>query len=247
MSDSATQPHSRGGRWWVLRDLWRLHPPVALMVRATPAACLQTLMTAARPSQQRLHLRDLFAYGRRYYIQPQTDGFRITSDSRRWGMRRNRTTVAATVNGAFSKLGADADAVTVIRLHARARISYMLTGLLIPAFISSIIIYMPWSRLATGALIALLFGLSWVGYRLNAALQATDLIYFVRKALEDLPRADSQELPAGSPDVVAGATNAAFREAWQRFYREQTGGPPADAPDATEPSAHDQPERTPPG
>jgi hypothetical protein len=77
---------------------------------------------------------------------------------------------------------------------------------------------MPWSRVVTGLIIALLFSLSLVGYRFNAALQVNEMVYFVQKALEDLPRADLNGLPATSPDVVM----TDFREQWFRFYKERT-------------------------
>lgn len=206
-------------RSW-LRPLLQLHPPVALVVRASPAACLQTLMVAARPSQQRLHLRDLFTEGRRYYIQPRQDGFRLTSDTKLfWGSKRRRTRMAAALYGAFS--GADDD-VTFVRLHARMSVIYSLSALLIPAFVSSILIYTPWSSPLIAVLVTLLFALSWITHRLDAAYQANEMVYFVQKALEDLPPADAAELPAAGPDVVLTSTHREFREQWEKFYDEHS-------------------------
>lgn len=213
MSESFSRPRPPRLRW---QALWQLHPPVALVVRASQRDCLQTLFTAAKPSADRLHLRNVFAGGRRYYIQPQADGFKLTSDNRLfWGGRRNRSRMAAVVYGKFSSPD---DSVTLVRLHSRINIPYLLSGLFLPVFFTWIVIAMPWSQVVTGLIIALLFSLSLVGYRFNAALQVNEMVYFVQRALEDLPRADLNGLPAASPDLVM----TDFREQWFRFYREQT-------------------------
>ena len=199
--------------------LWQLHPPVALVVRASQAKCLQTLMAAAKPSTDRLHLRELFMGGRRYYIQPQQEGFRMTSDNRLlWGGRRNRSRVAATVLGEFSSPD---DEITFIRLHARMNVMYLISGLLIPIFFTSIVVYMPWPRIAISLIVLLLFSLSLIGHRFNAAFQVNEMVYFVRKAMEDLPPVEVSALPASGPDVVM--THSDFREQWYKFYQEQTG------------------------
>ena len=213
MSESV--PRSRPQRLgW--QALWQLHPPVALVVRASQGKCLQTLAVAAKPSADRLHLRNLFMSGRRYYLQPQQDGFKLTSDNRLfWGGRGNRTRVAATVLGKFSSPDGE---ITFIRLHSRVNITYLLSGLLLPIFFTSIVVYMPWPRLVITIIIILLFALSLVGRRFDAALQVNEMVYFVQKALEDLPPVEISALPASGPDVIL----TDFREQWYRFYREQT-------------------------
>ncbi len=199
------------------RAVWQLHPPVVFVVRATPTECLQTLVRATKPSTQRLHLRNLFTEGRRYYVQPQPNGFKLTSDNRMlWGGRR-RARVAAVVLGAFSS---PQDDITFIRLHSRINVLYLLSALLIPLFFSSIIIYMPWSPLLIAGIVLLLFALSLLAHRFNAALQVNSLIYFVQTVIEDLPPVEVAELPASGPDVVL--PNNEFREQWRKFYREQT-------------------------
>ena len=213
MSDSIPPSRPQRLRW---QALWQLHPPVALVVRASQSRCLETLLVAAKPSANRLHLRNLFAEGRRYYIQPQGDGFRLTSDNRLlWGGRRNRSRVAAMVYGKFSS---PADDITFIRLHARINVVYLASALILPVFFTSIVVYMPWSRAVVSLIIVLLFTLSLLGHRFNAALQVNEMVYFVEKALEDLPPAELAGLPASGPDVVMSD----FREQWYKFYREQT-------------------------
>jgi hypothetical protein len=185
-----------------------------------------------------LHLRDLFRDGRRYYIEPIADGFRMTSNSRQpYGGRRRRTRVAAVLNGTFSRV--EAGDITFVRLRARMNRGYFLSGLLIPAFVTSIIVYMPWGAPTVAALAGTLFALSLAAYRLSAALQATEMIYFVRKVCEDLPQPAIKPLDAAAPDVVLQPTAneddaegdltgmgddessdpryAAFDEQWRKF------------------------------
>jgi hypothetical protein len=199
----------------VWRRLWALHPPVACVVRATPTACLQTLVTAARPSQDRLHLRDLFHEGRRYHIEPRADGFRMTSTTRPlWGNRHSRTRVAAILSGTLSSVQSD-DAITSVRLSWRISLPYAISACFAPAFISAILVSMPWGARVIVPLIAALFVLSWIGHGLNAALQVNEMVFFVQKALDDLPPAEVAELSASVPHVVQAAD---FYAAWQKFY-----------------------------
>ena len=64
---------------------------------------------------------------------------------------------------------------------------YLISGLLLPIFFTSIVVYMPWPRLAISIIILLMFTLSLIARRYDAALQVNEMIYFVRKAMEDLP------------------------------------------------------------
>jgi hypothetical protein len=206
---------------WRSVALWQLHPPVVLLVRASPAACVQTLVSAARPSLNRLHLRNLFIDGRRYFVQPTRDGFRVTINSKTFeGGRRRRTAFAATVSGAVRALDEE---TTLIRLNARIHLFYVLRGLFMPLWMSGILLFMPWQRGVIAGLIIVLFTLAWVGHRFNAALQAADMVYFVQKALEDLPPVEAPALEAGRGDVVTPPHNRDFREQWERFYEERRG------------------------
>jgi hypothetical protein len=204
-------------------SLWRLHPPALVVVQAAPAVIVQTLKAAARPSTERLHLRDLFRDGLRYHIEPLQNGFRITSTAREAHGGRRRTRVAAVLVGVFSSAAGE---ITFVRLQTRMNLPYFLSGLAIPAFITSIIIYMPWGRGTVLLLVALLFGLSLGARRLNAALQAAEMVYFVQKALEDLPQPEIMALEASHPEIVmAGGGESVqtdFGAQWQKFYRRQT-------------------------
>jgi hypothetical protein len=197
--------------------LWFVHAPVVVTVQATPPVCLLTLSLAARPSLKRLQLRNLFSEGRRYYFHPQPAGFRLLCNSAISWNRHARTATAATVIGRFSPLG---EGATAVHLQARWRLFYLLDVFLIPAFIMSILVFTPWPNWLTTLLASLLLGLSWLWHRLNAVLQATDMIYFVQRALEELPAANTPLLPVPAPEVVT--PDSAFREAWDAFYREKT-------------------------
>lgn len=208
--------------WALSSRLWQLHPPVALIVRASQAAVLQTLKSAARPSQDRLHLRSLYAEGRRYTIEPNESGFNLTSSTReQGGSRQRRSRVAAVVTGTLTDAG---DQITIVRLHTRISLPYLLSALIIPAFMSSIILLTPWHPVVIALLVISLFALSLVGHRTNAALQTGENIYFARKVLEDLPSAELLTLPTRTPDIVARAGDASgFSEQWGKFYKEQVG------------------------
>ncbi len=199
-----------------------LQRPVALVVRADPNESLHTLVEASRPSAERLHLRNLFMEGRRYYVQPRPNGFRLTSDTHQfWGSRRQRTGVAAAVFGEISTLEGD-DSITSIRLTTRVHAPYILSAFLIPAFIGSIIASLPWETPIRITLIVTLFLLSWFGHWVNAALQASEMIYFVRCALEHFPPVEIGTLTASVPHVV-NKPREDFRTEWQKFYDEHAG------------------------
>lgn len=197
----------------LLDTFWFVHPPAALTIRAAPIECLKALAAAAKPSQQRLHLRNLFTEGRRYYLQAAQDGFRLTSNSKiPW--RRGRTTFAAVLIGQFSEAG---DGATRILLRARMRAAYLLDIFFIPSFITAIMVFAPWPRVTITLLALTLYGLSWAWHRFTAALQAAEMVYFVQKALEDLTPYQTPTLAASAPEVVMPD----FREAWDRFFHQQ--------------------------
>jgi hypothetical protein len=193
--------------------LWTVPPLVDFTVQAPLADCSRRIAEAARPSLNRLHLRNLFADGRRYYLNPSPQGFHMTSNSKiPW--RRARTTQAAVLSAELIPTG---DSSTRIRLHSRMKVFYFLDTFIVPGFMASILVFVPIHPLLIALFIAVLFGLSWVGHRLTAALQVADMIYFIRKALEEVTPGVSGALGAGTEDVVSPGD---FRQAWERFYNE---------------------------
>lgn len=192
----------------LLLHMWYVHPSVVLRLNAVPTLCLQTLSTAARPSTQRLHLRNLFAEGRRYYLQAAGTGFQMTSNSKLpWSLRR-RTRLAAVLFGSFEQ----DESGTFLRLRARMTVPFLLDIFLLPGWMGVLLAYGPLpAHTAAAAAIALVI-LSWLWHRFDAALQAAEMVYFVRVALSDLEQAEALSLAAG--DVVTGG----FETQWEKFY-----------------------------
>jgi hypothetical protein len=204
----------------ILERLWVTHPTVTLTVQATPEACLRALAEATRPRLDRLELRNLYTEGRRYYLQPAGDGFELTSSSKVY-WRRSRTAVASILNGTF-KPGDDGS--IVLHLRSRMRLLYFLDIFPVPIFMTSLLVFAPWSPAVIVALSVTLFGLSITWHRLTAALQAADMVYFVDKALGALAASPPALLPQGEPDVIQ--PDAEFREVWRKYYEERN--PPKD-------------------
>ncbi|MAS36732.1 MAG: hypothetical protein CL610_22195 [Anaerolineaceae bacterium] len=198
---------------WLINRVWYVHPVQVLLVQAALPVCLQTLAHAAKPSTKRLHLRNLFMDGRRYHLMPWKDGFRLNSTSRLpW--RRGHGRVASVLTGTCSEVTAD---ITRIDLRARMTLPFFLDIFLLPGWMSLLLIFGPLPLpFAVGASLLLLL-LSWLWHRYNAMLQATDMMYFVQVALDDLPAATLDQLPPGQPNVV----EADFRQQWEKFYDEQ--------------------------
>lgn len=203
---------------FILNRVWYVHPPVSVIIGAPPAACLQTLATAAKPSTQRLHLRNLFAGGRRYHLEPARRGFRLTTTSKVLWRYRRRTSSSAVVHGRFEEIDG---ATTRIWLHGRIQVLYLLDVFLIPAFMTSILLFTRWSPTLVGGLLATLYGLSWFGHRYNASLEAHEMVYFVQTALDDLAPAQVHTLGSNTPGVVYGDPD--FEEQWEKFYEEHVG------------------------
>ncbi len=199
----------------LLNPLWAVPPVVDFTVQAPLPECTRRIAEAARPSLNRLHLRNLFADGRRYYLNPSPQGFHMTSNSKIPWQRRARTTQAAVL---MAELIPDGEAGTRIRLRSRMKLFYFLDTFIVPGFMASILVFVPIHPLLIALFIGVLFGLSWVGHRLTAALQVADMIYFIRKALEDVTPGIVGALGAGAEDVVRPGGN--FRQAWERFYNE---------------------------
>lgn len=198
----------------LLDNSWYVHPLAVVVIRGTPALCLQTLALAAKPSTDRLHLGNLFASGRRYEIQLRDSGFALMTTSKIPWYYRRRTTPAAVMLAKFSRLDEN---MTHIQMRVRIRLLYLLDVFLIPTFMTSIVIFMPWNPLFIILPVVALYGLSWFGHRFNAALEANEMIFFVQKALEDLVPTDLAALNATTGDVTY--EQQAFSEAWEKFYQ----------------------------
>jgi hypothetical protein len=201
---------------YLLPRVWYLHPPGELLIQAPFEVCLETMMTAAKPSVQRLHLGNIFAGGRRYHIQATPGGFRIVTTHKVFWHQRRRTKPTAILSGRFEPIGTDHD-LTRIELDVRIRTGYLLDFLLLPAFMTSILIYVPWNPTLVTVAIVLLFTLSWFGHRYNAMMEAHAMVWFVKKSLADFVPVRFMALEGDNTNVLYD--NRDFEEAWQKFYR----------------------------
>jgi hypothetical protein len=195
---------------WILHGVWYTHPRRILLVHATPAECFYTLVQAARPSTKRLHLRNLFMDGRRYYLKPHPTGFRMNCTSRPlW--RRGRGRRAAVLRGVCQAVD---DGITRVDLHAHLTPLFLLDVFVIPAWMGLLLLSGPLPRPAGIGASLVILALSWIWHWYTAALQATEMVYFVQVALNDLPEAQVAELAASN--VIANE----FATEWEKFYEQ---------------------------
>lgn len=214
------QPPSRWKRLWqgFLKRIWYVHPGAHLRLTIAPAQTFAILLTAAKPNINRLHLRDVFARGRRYFLYPREDGsFRMLTTHRVIWYPRRRSSASTVLNGAFEKID---DTTTRLTLRSRIQVLYLLDTLLWPTFITSMLIFMAWPLwLVIGCIVAL-YWLSWLVHRYTAALEAYEMIFFIEKALEEFISEPLLPLP---PPSAAGdlVMERDFAEVWDKFVEER--------------------------
>jgi hypothetical protein len=197
----------------VLNRVWYVQPVVVLLVKASPAACVHILETAARPSTDRLHLRNLFIGGRRYYIQRTNGGFRMNSNSKIPWLQRKRTRLAAVVHGGLCEAS---DGISRLRLSARMTPLHFLDIFLLPGWMGLLVIAGPLSLPVKILAVAVLLALSWLWHWYTAVLQAAEMIYFVQVALDEITVDAIGALPASTESVIYNPDD--FQQAWQKFY-----------------------------
>jgi hypothetical protein len=221
----------------LLNGVWYLHAPAQFTVALPPRMAFAALQTAARPSTERLHLRNVFAGGRRYYLQAEPDGFRMTTNAKESWRYAHRTSAVTIMSGVFHS---DRD-LTQVTLRSRMKVSYLLDVLWLPTFMSSLIVMTPWPTPVVGALVVAFYGLSWLGHRYHAALEAYEMLYFVEKAFEDFLPPLAPQIEHTGADVVYDLQRD-FASAWEAFYQQVVQPTAADAPegaaDVRPPHAH---------
>lgn len=199
-----------------LRNLISVHRAVYLAVRASPNECMQTLIEAARPSTQRLQHRNLFSEGRRYSIQAKSDGFRMMTTSKvNWNQRRTRP--SALLSAGYSRVDSN---ITRITLYTRIRLSRTAEALFIPTFMASILIYVAWPLPLILFSIAALYSVSISLSFYTAKIEANEMVFFVKRVLEELEPADILELSASVPYFHSDSPSPReFAKEWEKFYR----------------------------
>lgn len=197
-------------RWWIHR-VWFVHPGLDLSVTLTPMACLRLLAKTSKPDVKQLEYANLFTGGRRYHLYPTEMGFVILTSSKVPWRYRGRTSPITVVAGVMEVQ----EDHTRIHLTARIKLTYILSSLLIPLFVTSMVFYMPWMFLLKAIVILSLFGLSWAGHRFNSALEAYEIFHFIHQILDPHAPEESLLLATGQ-DVVYDA--ARFAAAWESFY-----------------------------
>lgn len=210
----------------VLARIWYVGSPVVFMFQAAPAECLESLKLASKPSANRLHQLNLFHQGRRYFVQPKSGGFRLTTTRSMLWRYRKRTSSVTVAHATVSTISSD---ITRIDMRTRMGFIYILSSLAIPAFMTSILVYVPWPPGLIAASLVTLYGLSWAGHRINAVIEAHEMVWFVQKALEDLTPAEIARMESRtSAGVVYGPDThphvydeREFATEWERFMEEQ--------------------------
>lgn len=196
---------------------------MTLLAEGDPAQILDALRSAAKPSQERLELRDVFVQGRRYLIEPRNKGFSMFTTSKAYwryteGLIRIRRRTRASAR-LIAKLTPIAERYTRIELTSHIRLGYLLDVLWIPLFFTSIIVFLPWHPAVIGGFIGALFALSYAYHYFNTAAQASEMLFFIHKALQE--RLVNQ-LPTLGAQTEPPPISADFQTEWERFYKRHT-------------------------
>lgn len=206
---------------FVLSRFWYVHKPIILLIGGDKNIILAALLEASKPSKDRLHLQELFTSGRRYHIIPRQAGFMIQTTSKSYWRyvegviaTRRRTRSTAQLIGVISPVNDD---YSRIEIRTHIRMGYMLDVVLLPLFMTSILVFMTWTWWIIVLLILLLFGLSFVYHYYNVAFQANEMTFFVEKALKAYIVHNLPALDANAKDMLR--YNADFETEWERFYK----------------------------
>lgn len=197
----------------VIKGLWTILDPTVVNVDLAPEMCLTLLLDSARPSSIRLHLREAFTDRRRYFIEPTRDGFRMATTSETLLNRRHRTNSLCQLTAVFVRSGEEKTSISV---RARVRPVALLHSLWVPFGMILLLWSVPWPRPLILVVLGLLFGLASASFRYGAALEANEMMYFIHKTFEDVPKFRLGSLPAEVDAVIGGHE---FEALWERFVR----------------------------
>jgi hypothetical protein len=144
------------------------------------------------------------------------DGFQMRSTSKIPWRRRKRTRVAAVLFGTFSEVSTG---ITRVQLSSRMTAIYFLDIFVLPLWMGALLIFGPLRPQIALIGLGFIFALSWLWHWYGAVLQATEMVYFIQVALEDLQPAEIPALAAINPHVIYSEED--FQQQWQKFYDEQ--------------------------
>ncbi len=196
-----------------LHNLRSVLNPVTINVNLPPEACLEILSTASRPSSERLHLREAFVEGRRYHIESTSDGFRMATTSKTLFNRKRRTDPLCLMT---ARLSASGNHQTSVSIQTQTRLAAYVYSLWVPLGMATVLWPVPWPRILIVGVLGGIFGLAWAALRYGAALEATEMLYFIQKAFEDVPKFSLGLLPASADTIVGGHD---FEVLWEQFVR----------------------------
>lgn len=197
---------------WLVRKFWIVHSSTHLRLTIQPSQAYRVLEVAMKPSVKRLGLRKLFVQGRRYFIRSTSKGgFQMMTSNKVWWHPKRRTTPSTILTGNFEKLD---DTLTRITLRSRIRLRYLLSGLLWPSFITSMIIFLDWHTWIIALCIVALYTSSWLTRRYNAMLEAYEITYFIETVLSDFSPAPPKILSNEGADIVMEQD---FATEWDKF------------------------------
>lgn len=201
--------------WRGLRGLWSILDPVVINVDAPPDVVLRMLDSAAHPSIERLHLREVFVEGRRYFMQATDSGFRMVTTSKTLLNRTRRTEASAVLTATLASAG---DGKTSIAVRARLRPVSFLYTFWMPVIMIYLLLPVPWPRVLAVGIIVAIFGFAWGTLHYGAALEANEMVFFIRKTFENLPKFTPGVLSASSADMTVNGSD--FEVLWDKFVRE---------------------------
>jgi len=195
-----------------IKHMWSIQSPATVQVAAPPETCMALLLKAAQPSIDRLHLRDAFAEGRRYFIEATADGFRMMTTSKALFNRR-RTESLTVLRAQVTGVG---ESSTAIALRVYLRPVSLFSSLWIPVGMIGLLWPVPWPRMLIVGLLTAILGFAWASLRYGAALEIAEMVYLIHKAYENVPKFEPTALPAPSDTVVNGSN---FDAMWDEFVR----------------------------
>lgn len=173
---------------------------------------MSLLSKAARPSIDRLHLRDTFTDGRRYFIEATSDGFRMTTNSKAL-INRRRTEPLTILSAQVSVVDEHS---TSIAFRGQILPIRLVSSLWIPAGMLMLLWPVPWPRGLVIGLLTIIFGFAWAGLRYGAALEIAEMMYFIHKAFENVPKFVPLALPSPADTRINGRD---FDMLWDQFVR----------------------------